>query len=77
MPKNHQLNTLVLVLLAGGTSMGWLWIWGLFFIYLSFQAYLDEMTFVVTPISKAEAPALYWVASAFWFLIGASYLFLV
>lgn len=77
MPKNHILNFVVLIALVAATLAGWLWAWGLFFIYLSYQAYVDEVTFVVTPISKADMPTLYWVVSAFWFLIGASYLFLI
>ena len=77
MPKSHMLNCLVLLILVVSTAIGWLWVWGLFFIYLSYQAYIEEVTFVVTPISKAEAPKLYWIVSAFWFLIGASYLVLI
>ena len=74
MPKNHILNALALIILITATLMNWLWVWGIFFIYLSLQALRDEVTFVLTPISKAEMPTLYWVVSAFWFLIGASYL---
>ncbi len=77
MPKNQILNIAVLVALVGATLLDWLWVWGLFFIYLSYQAFVEEMTFVVAPISKAEAPALYWSVSVFWFLIGVSYLVLV
>ena len=76
MPKNHVLNCGVLLALVVSTAIGWLWVWGIFFIFLSYQAYVEEVTFVVTPISKAEAPILYWIVSAFWFLIGASYLML-
>ena len=77
MPKNHILNILVLIILVVVTLAGWLWVWGLFFIYLSYQAFVEEVTFVITPISKAEAPILYWIVSGFWFLIGASYLLLI
>lgn len=77
MPKNHILNLAVLIVLIAATLIGWLWVWGLFFIYLSYQAFKDEVTFVVTPISKAEAPELYWIVSGFWFLVGASYLIFV
>lgn len=77
MPKNHILNLAVLLGLVSATLIGWLWVWGLFFIYLSYQAYTDEVTFVVTPISKAETPLLYWIVSGFWLLIGASYLLLL
>lgn len=77
MRKNHILNVTVLVILVAATIVGWLWAWGLFFIYLSYQAYVDEVTFIITPISKTEAPVLYWIVSIFWFLIGMSYLVLV
>lgn len=77
MPNNHKLNLIVLVALVSATMMGWLWVWGLFFIYLSYQAYIDEATFVITPIRKSETPVIYWIVSVFWFLVGASYLVMV
>ena len=77
MPKNHILNSLVLIILVTATLFGWLWVWGLFFIYMSYQSYMDEVTFVITPIHKHESPVLYWIVSVFWFVIGAFYLVLV
>lgn len=77
MPKNYILNIVVLALLIAATLLGCFWVWGFFFIYLSYQAFKDEATFVVTPISKAEAPVLYWIVSGFWLLIGISYLLMI
>ena len=75
--RSLLLNVVVLIVLIAATLVGWLWVWGLFFIYLSYRAYVEEVTFVVTPIRKAETPKTYWIVSVFWFLVGASYLVLV
>ena len=70
MPPNW-LNTVVLAALLIALYMNWSWPWGLLFIYWAAPAIRSGEAFLIGPISRAQAPLLFYTVTLLWALLGA------
>lgn len=60
----------VIVILLTALYMGWQWIWGVFFLFWTFEGIRNNESYIVQPIRRDEDPIVYWVLIATWFLLS-------
>lgn len=70
MKQLDWITALVLAALLFTLYMNWSWPWGVLFIYWALPAYLSGEAFLIGPISRRENPALFWIVSTLWVLLG-------
>ncbi|WP_136657806.1 hypothetical protein [Nitratireductor sp. XY-223] len=64
------LTILAIVVLAVSTAMGWLWVWGLLYIYWALAGPMTGSAFVLETVQRSANPVLFWIISAAWCAAG-------
>ena len=72
--QNTTANWIALITLMLASVLGLYFIWGFLFIYWSVRSYYDQSVFLLSPVYRSDAPALYWTISALWLVFGIWYL---
>ena len=70
MTPPNWLNALVLVGLLVALYMNWMWPWGLLFVYWAVPAIRNGETLLIGPMSRAQAPVLFWLVTTLWIVLG-------
>lgn len=60
----------VIVILLTALYMRWQWIWGVFFLFWTFEGIRNKESYIVQPIRRDEDPIVYWILIATWFLLS-------
>ncbi|MDA4847981.1 hypothetical protein [Hoeflea poritis] len=63
-------TVLAIIVLAVATAMGWIWMWGLLYMYWAVMGPLTGSAFVVESVDRDDNPVLFWIISAAWFAAG-------
>lgn len=63
-------TVVAMVVLLGGTALGWNWIWGIFFLVWSVQGIASGQAFVLQMVYRDENPVLFWVVSLSWLVLA-------
>ena len=64
------LTLAAMVVLLAATWWGWMWVWGLFFLYWAVMGLVTGDAFVVVPLRRADDPFLFWLISAMWLALA-------
>ncbi|WP_419907663.1 hypothetical protein [Hoeflea sp.] len=64
------LTILAILVLAVATVMGWLWMWGLLYMYWAVMGPLTGSAFVIESIERSDNPLLFWIICAAWMAAG-------
>ncbi|MEM9104562.1 MAG: hypothetical protein AAGC96_02815 [Pseudomonadota bacterium] len=68
--RYKPLTLLALGMLAVATLMGWLWVWGLLYLYWAVTGAMSGRAFVIEDITRSESPVLFWVINVLWAAAG-------
>jgi hypothetical protein len=52
------------------TVMGWLWVWGLLYLYWAVAGAMTGNAFVIEIIERDRNPVLFWVINTLWTIAG-------
>lgn len=63
-------TVVALVVLLAATALGWMWVWGVFFLYWAVVGIVTQQAFVVQTVRRDESPVLFWVISASWLALS-------
>lgn len=70
MKRDQTANYVVFALLMLTMFMGYQSLWGLLFIYWTIPNMVNGQAFLLTPVSRAAEPVLFWCIQVTWVLLG-------
>lgn len=68
--RYKPLTLLALCVLAVATALGWMWVWGLLYLYWAVTGVMSGRAFVVEDIAQSESPVLFWLINVLWAAAG-------
>lgn len=66
MEQKKWKTIIVLTILLGSLSLGWDWIWGLFFLFWAVDGIRKNETYIVEPVNRVETPNVFWLVIGTW-----------
>ena len=64
------LTIFAIVVLAISTALGWMWVWGILYLYWAVMGAVSGSAFVIEDISVSESPILFWLINTMWAAAG-------
>ena len=58
---------LVLLFLFVAITMGWQWVWGVFFLFWGIDGIRKEASYIIEPVRKKDNPVVFWILIGSWF----------
>ncbi|MDA7966496.1 hypothetical protein [Ruegeria sp.] len=70
MRQARSLNYIAFAALMISTALGFQSLWGLLFLYWSVQSYHTGHAFLLSEVTRAQDPVLYWLIQLAWIVFG-------
>ncbi len=70
MKKIKWFTIISLIILIGGTAMGWYRVWGVLFLWWGIYEIIMGRTFLVEDIRRDDHVILFWLITLMWLVFG-------
>ncbi|MFA3920130.1 hypothetical protein [Ruegeria hyattellae] len=70
MTQARSLNYLIFAALMIATALGYQSLWGLLFLYWTIPNFYSGHAFLISDVTRAEDPVLFWLIQIAWIVLG-------